>query len=120
MRLEAKYEGQKVANVQLTALACWILQHTAEGIERGRIAEGFFGLERRYCGWFTDPCFGPNKKRTYEQAYRHAQPRITKTLKRLEKLGLIHLIRERAYVKHVTLTEEGREIARQLKVGPKK
>jgi hypothetical protein len=114
MRSETKYEVQKVANMRFTPLASWILGHTDNGIDRGQIAEGYFGLERRYRGYFTDPCFRPTEKRRYEAEYKKAQPRITKTLKRVETLGLVHLVRQHSYVKRVTLTQRGREVAHEL------
>jgi hypothetical protein len=115
MPSESKYEAHKVANLRLTTLARWILQNTNDGIDRGEIAAGFLGLERRYCGYFTDPCFSPNKKQEYERGYRRAQPSITKTLKRLETLGLVHLTRRHSHVKQINLTQKGKQIAAQLR-----
>jgi hypothetical protein len=115
MRSESKCKAQKVANVQLTTLASWVIQHTDGAIDRGEIAAGFFGLERRYCGYFTDPCFSSKKRQEYEKEYRRAQPRITRTLKRLETLGLVHLTRQNSYVKQMRLTNKGKEAAAQLK-----
>jgi len=111
MAADAKYESQKVAGYRLTDLACWILEHASDGMERGQIVEGFAGLERRYCGYFTDPCFTKNEKRLFEAEYRRVQPVITKTLRRLEKLGLVHLTRRKRYVKTVHLTEKGKALA---------
>ena len=115
MRSRAKYESRKVANIRLTALGCWILEHAEGGLDRGEIVAGFFGLERRYRGYFTDPCFSSKQKNAYELAYRRAQPHITKVLMRLETLGLIHLTRKHSYVKYISLTQKGEEILHLLK-----
>lgn len=114
MPTESKYESQKVNLNRLSKLSRWILLHTGDGIERGQIVEGFYKLERRYCNWYTDPCFTPKEKRDYERRYHRAQPVVTRTLKRLEQLGLVQLLRQACYVKKVRLTGEGKALAQKL------
>ncbi|TKJ38331.1 MAG: hypothetical protein CEE38_06120 [Planctomycetes bacterium B3_Pla] len=104
----------KVNTDRLSKLACWILQNTGDGIERGEIVARFYGLERLYCHFYVDPCFGPKQRREHERKFRYAQPRVTMALKRLENRGLIRLIRHGKYVKRIRLTEEGETISNTL------
>jgi hypothetical protein len=89
-----------------------------KGVERGELIECIFGLPRRYCGCFTDPCMTPNEKQKYEQRYRHAQPVLTKCLRKLENRGLVRLIRHGRYVKKVDLTQKGRMLKEQRAKSP--
>lgn len=114
MPTHAKYESRKVAGFRLTALAQWILQYTGVGIERGQIAEGFFGISRFYRGWYVDPCLSPKERGDHNAVYRRIQPVITKTLKQLESLALVVLIRRHRYVKKVRSTEQGERLADRL------
>jgi len=108
------YGYHKVNRKRLSSLMVEILLCIGDGIERGVLVKHVFGLERRYCGYFSDPCLRGKQKRDYEDRYRRAQPVVTRTLKRMEKRGLVQLIRHSKYVKQVSLTEEGRIVARRL------
>ena len=114
MQTETKYKSQKVNQNHLSGLMAFILINTGNGIERGEILEHYYYLERRYCGYYTDPCFRPKESKDYEQRYRRANPAVSRTLKRLEKRGLIELIRRKHYAKKVKLTPKGHTIARVL------
>jgi hypothetical protein len=84
------------------------------GVERGELIECIFGLPRRYCGYFTDPCMTPNEKEKYERCYRRAQPVLSKCLRKLENRGFVRLIRHGRYVKKVDLTQKGRMLKEQV------
>ena len=114
MPSELKYENKKVSQNHLSALMKFILLKADGGIQRGDIAEKFYGLERRYCGHYTDPCLRGKEKIRYDQQYRRAQPAISKTLRRLEKRGLVQLVRHGKYVKEVCLTEKGKLTTQKL------
>lgn len=114
MPSELKYENKKVSQNHISALMKFILLSAGGGIQRGEITEKFYGLERRYCGHYTDPCLRRKEKIRYEYQYRRAQPATSKVLKRLERRGLVRLIRHGKYVKEVCLTEKGKLIAQKL------
>lgn len=114
MLSESKYESPKVNRNRLSMLMRWILEHTGNGIDRGQIVEGFYGLERRYCKWYTDPCFTPKEKWEYERRYRLVQPVVSRTLRRLETRGLVQSTRHGRYAKRIQLTAEGKIIAKEL------
>jgi len=90
--LQSKLRGRKVAQIRLSPLARWILQHTGAGLARSKIAQEFYGLEPFYSGGYADPCLGPREKRE-----RQAKC----------------LCRNR-YVKAVRLTQRGRLLAEEL------
>jgi hypothetical protein len=98
----------------LSELARWILLHTGDGTDRGQIAEGFFKLERLYCGWYVDPCYNPKVRRERDSKYKKAQPLITKTLWRLQRLRLVELIKHGKCVKKIRLTAAGKAVVQQL------
>jgi len=104
----------KVNLKRISKLSCWIFQNTGDGIERGEIVAGFYGLPRLYRHFYVDPCFGPKQRREYDRKFRYAQPRVTMALKRLEKRGLIQLICHGKYVKRIRLTERGKTISNEL------
>jgi hypothetical protein len=116
MSAKTKCGVQNVAISRLSPLARWILQQAEarDGIERGQIAEGFFGLSRFYRGFYVDPCLTRNQRRDRDRVYRRAQPLISKTLKRLEAAGLIELIRCNHYTKLIRLMARGVELANEL------
>jgi len=115
MPTESKYEVQKVNNTRhLSRLAMWILLNAGQGIERANIVAKYFNIERLYCGFYVDPCFRPKERRRHNGIYRHSQPRVTMTLKRLEQRGLVRLIRHGKYVKEVCLTEKGKLTTQKL------
>ncbi len=114
MPSESKYEGQKVNQNHLSALMKFILLNADTGTQRGEITEKFYGLERRYCGYYSDPCLRGEEKLRYDRRYRRAQPAISKALSKLEKRGLVQLIRLGRYVKEVCLTEKGTLLAQKL------
>ena len=101
---------QKVNQKHLSGLMKAILAHIDEtdGIERGEIVERVFGLERRYCRFYTDPCMRPKEKQDFERRYRCVQPVVSRCLRKLENRGLVRLIRHGRYVKKVDLTLQGR------------
>jgi len=107
MLSQSIYEKQKLSQKHLSSLMKFILLNADGGIQRGEIIERFYGLERRYCGYYSDPCLRGKQKSHYERQYRRAQPAISKALRRLEKRGLVRLIRRGRYVKEVCLTEKG-------------
>jgi len=112
MIVATKSRSPKVAKTRrLSPLARWILQHAGTDIDRGEIAEGFYGLERFYCGAYVDPCLTRKEARERYIKDRRAQPAITKTLKRLESLGLVELVRRPRYVKKIRLTARGEILA---------
>jgi len=104
----------KVNLKRISKLSCWILQNTGDGIERGEIVARFYKLPRLYCKFYVDPCFGPKQQREHDRKFRYAQPRVTMALNRLEKRGLIQLIRHGKYVKRICLTENGKTISNEL------
>ena len=112
MPSQSKYENRKVSRNHLSALMRFILLNADGGIQRGEITERFYGLERRYLGYFADPCLRGKQKSRYENRYRRAQPSISKALRKLEKRGLIRLIRRDKNVKHVHLTEKGKTMSK--------
>lgn len=113
-RFQGHLRGRKVARIRVNPLVRWILQHTGAGVARSEITEGFYGLEPFYRGGYADPCLSPREKRERQTKCRRAQPTITKTLKRLEALGLVELVCRNRYVKAVRLTQKGAELAREL------
>lgn len=114
MPIESKYETQKVNPSRLSKLARWILLNASDGIERGQITGGFFEIERLYCGWYVDPCYGPKERLDRTCKNSKAQSLTTKTLCRLEQLGLVRLVRRKRYVKAVELTQRGKAVAQEL------
>lgn len=105
----------KVNTNRLSKLVCWILQNTGDdGIDRADVVAQYFGVDRLYCGFYVDPCFGPTERRWHDRRYRHGQPRVTMALKRLENRGLIRLVRRGKYVKRIRLTEIGETISNAL------
>ena len=114
MPSQSKYENRKVGRNHLSALMRFILLNADGGIQRGEITERFYGLDRRYSGYYTDPCLRVKQKSRYENRYRRAQPSISKALRRLEKRGLVRLIRRNKYVKSVHLTKKGRAMSNTL------
>ena len=114
MPSESKYEDQKV-NSRFSELAKWILLNTGDGIDRADIIARYFEIGRLYCGYYVDPCFTSKEHRKHENKYRHAQPRVTMTLKRLEQIGLVRVIRRHRYVKAVQLTDKGKAYAQKLR-----
>lgn len=92
----------------------FILLNADGGIQRGEIIERFYGLERRYSGYYADPCLRGKQKYRYENRYRRAQPSISKALRRLEKRDLVRLIRRGKYVKRIHLTENGKAMSKIL------
>ena len=112
MTSDAKYRSQKVNLTHFSKLARWILLNTGDGIERGQITEDFFGIERLYCGWYVDPCYTSKEIRERANKSGKAQSLITKTLSRLEQLGLVRLVRRKQYVKAVELTQSGKAVVK--------
>lgn len=112
--LQGKRGARKVAQIRLSPLARWILQHAGAGLARSEIAQEFYGLEPFYSGGYADPCLGPQEKRERQAKCRRAQPAITKALKRLESVGLVELVCRNRYVKAVRLTQRGRLLAEEL------
>ena len=112
----SKYEGRKVNQKHLSKLMRDILGciDSADGIERGQLVASLYGLERRYCGHWTDPCMRPKELREYERLYRKKQPVITRTLCRLAKRGLVRLIRHGKYIKKIELTSEAKKAVEEL------
>ena len=115
MPTAGKYKRQKLNQKHLSPLMRFILVNVGDGIHRGEIIEKFYGLERRYIGWDTDPCFRPKKKENYERRYRRAQPALTRALGRLQKRGLVNLVKHSSYVKEIFLTVEGKAVAQTLR-----
>jgi len=111
---EDRYESQKVEKTRLSPLARWIVLNAGDGIERGKIAEAFFQIPRFYCGYYVDPCLTSNEKNEHAGKYRKAQPLITKTLLRLQQLGLVELVKHGKCVKEIRSTTAGRAVAEQL------
>jgi len=105
---------QKVNQKHLSPLMKFILLHAGDGIEQGTVIERFYHLERRYCGYDADLCLRGKQKREYERRYRRAQPALSRALRRLQKRGLVNLVKHSSYVKEVFLTVEGKAIAQML------
>jgi DNA-binding transcriptional ArsR family regulator len=105
---------KKVSRRKLSPLMIEILHAIGDGIERGALVEKLYGLRRRYRGWYTDPCLRGNTKREHDRRYRNAQAVLSRTLKRLQRRGLITLVRKHEYVKAVSLTEKGRMVVNQV------
>lgn len=112
---ERNLESRKVNSKRPTELAKWILLNIGDGIDRADIVARYFNIGRLYCGYYVDPCFSPKERCRHSRRYRYSQPRVTMTLKRLERRGLVRLIRRKQYVKKVQLTDKGKAIARELK-----
>jgi hypothetical protein len=108
------YEGQKVNRRHLSALMKFILVNVGDGVDRGEIFSRYYCLERRYRGYYTDPCMCGKELREYERLYHNKQPVFSKTLKRLEEKSLVLLIKHGSYVKRIQLTPEGHLVAAQL------
>ena len=114
MLTDSKYKRQKVNQKGLSQLMKFILVNIGDGIDRGEIIARYYGLERRYCKWYTDPCFTPKEKCEYERRYRLVQPAVSRTLMRLESRELIKSTRRGRYIKRIQLTAEGKIIAEKL------
>lgn len=112
---QRRYKSRKVSHKRLSRLMRAVLSYIDidKGVERGEIVECIFGLQRRYCGYFTDPCMSLNEKRKYEHRYRRAQPVLTRCLRKLENRGLVRLIRHGRYVKRISLTPQGIMLTQQ-------
>ena len=111
MMPELKYEKGKISPNHFSELMRCILLNASGGIQRGEIIERFYGLDRRYLGYYVDNCLHGRQKINYERRYRRAQPAISKTLCRLEKRGLVLLIRHGSRnVKEIRLTENGKRM----------
>ena len=93
----------------------FVLLNTGDGIERAEIIAQYYRLSRRYCKHYTDPCFSQREQREFDERFRRAQAAVTKLLDRLEKRGLVELLRCRQYVKRVRLTSNGELVAHTLK-----
>jgi len=106
---ETKSEGNNVNSKRLSKLQRWILTKAGDGIERGAIIEKFFKIERRYKGFYTDPCMRPRELRIFERKFNAANASLTRALKPLESRGLVGLIRKRKYVKKAKVTDEGKK-----------
>lgn len=116
---ESDSENEKVNHKRLSALQRWILVHAVGGMERGEIAEGYYGLKRRYRGYYTDPCPSKRQERRHRRRQRRVQPAVTRSLKRLEARGLVKLIRHGQHVKELHATAQGREVAERIQVDTK-
>ena len=114
MLTESKYKGQKVNQKGLSQLMKFILVNIGDGADRGEIFSHYYGLERRYCSFYTDPCLRGKELRDYEKLYCKKQPVFSKALKRLAEKGLIQLIRHGRYVKEIQLTQEGSLLTNEL------
>lgn len=111
--------GHNVSRKHLSPLMVRVLLDVGDGIERGELLEKLYRLPRRYCGFDADLCLRGGERQDHERRYHRAQPVLTRSLSRLEKRGLVRLIRRGRYVKGVTLTEEGRCLVRELCAGEK-
>ena len=107
-------QNQKVSQKRLSKLMRFILVNTGDGIERAEIIAKYYNLDRRYCKFFTDPCFSRQEKRQFDRRFRRAQAAVTKSLDRLEHRGLVELVRRKQYVKDVQLTSAGRIVRQSL------
>ena len=114
MLSESKYKSQKVSRNRLSKLMRWILEHTGNGIDRGEIIARYYGLEQRYRGFYTDPCLRGKEQKEYERQYHLVQPVVSRTLRRLERRGLVQSMRHERYIKRIQLTAEGKIIAEEL------
>ena len=106
--------GRKVSGKQLSQLQKFILAHAVNGIERGEIVAEHYGLERRYRGYYADPCFRGKAKHDFNARYRRVQPVVTRSLKRLAERGLVQLVRRGHCVKEIITTVEGRNLLRTI------
>ena len=93
----------------------FVLMNAGDGVDRAEIVAQYYGLDRRYCGYYTDPCYSRRKQHQFDVRSRRAQAAVTKSLDRLEERGLVELIRCRQYVKKVRLTQSGELVANTLK-----
>jgi hypothetical protein len=116
--VKSNYEGQKVNQKHLSALMKFILVKTGNGADRGEIFSTYYRLERRYCGYYTDPCLRGRYLQEYERLYRDKQPVFSKALKRLEERGLVSLIKHGNYIKRIQLTPDGQCAATELEKTP--
>lgn len=107
-------ERRNVNRRQLSRLMRFILVHADNGIDRAEIVARFYQIPKRYCGYYTDPCWSAKRKREYERQYRRAQPTVTRTLKRIERRRLIELVRRGKYVKQIRLTAAGKLLVKTL------
>lgn len=115
MSAEHQLKARKVNTTgRLSRLARWIVLNTGDGIDRADIVARYFGIERLYFGFYTDPCFGPKQRREHDRKFRRANPRVTMALKRLEKAGLVRLIRRDKNVKRIYLTGKGVTVSNAL------
>ena len=114
MYTETNYIGQKVSRNRLSNLMKFILVNVGDGADRGEIFSHYYGLSRRYCSFYTDPCLRGKEHRDYEKLYCKKQPVFSKALKRLAEKGLIQLIRHGRYVKEIQLTQEGSLLTNEL------
>ena len=108
-------QSHKVSHNRLSKLMRFVLLNTGDGIERAEIIAQYYRLSRRYCKHYTDPCFSQREQREFDERFRRAQAAVTKSLYRLERRGLVELLRCRQYVKKVRLTSNGESIAHALK-----
>ncbi len=112
--MSSKYESQKVS--RLSKLAKYILAEAEGGIDRADLVSGYYNLERRYCGHYTDPCYGRREQKSFDRNFKSAQSSMTKALKRLEQAGMVKLIRLKGkYIKKVQLTKKGKETMLNIK-----
>jgi DNA-binding PadR family transcriptional regulator len=114
MQTETNYSSSKVSRNRLSNQMKFILVNTGDGVARGEIFSRYYGLERRYCGYYTDPCLCGKSLQEFEQLYHGKQPVFSKSLKKLEKKGLVKLIKHGRYVKKIQLTPEGHLVAAEL------
>lgn len=114
MRTETIYSFSKVSRNRLSHQMKFILVNASDGADRGEIFSNYYGLERRYCGYFTDPCMRVKELREYERLYHDKQPVFSKALKRLEEKGLVSLIKHGSYVKRIQLTPDGQSVVAEL------
>ncbi len=114
--MSAKCESRKVN--RLSKLGKYILTKAGAGIDRADLVCGFYGFGRRYCGFYTDPCMNKTEQAAFNQKFRSAQASTSKALARLEKAGLVELVRpDGKNVKRVRLTEAGKEVIQKLNAG---
>ena len=110
--IESEHEGETVN--RFSKLMRWILLNAGDGIQRGEITSGYYGLERRYVGFYPDPCLSRSSEAQHQRQYRRAQPAVSRALARLAARGLVELVRHGTVVKAVRLTARGSEEARAL------
>lgn len=114
MHTEMNYSGPKVNRNCLSNQIKFIMVNAGDGADRGEIFARYYGLARRYLGYYTDPCMHGKELREYQKLYCEKQPVFTKALRRLEAKGLVKLIKHGCYVKRIHLTHEGSLLAAQL------